>query len=558
MRPPGSTGRAPSAGPDRYAIELMLDEIRSAPDVIASHLSAPDPAIDRLARSLVEEGVDNIYMTGCGDSYLAGAAAALAFARHAGVAAEGIHALDLARYRVRYLPEKSAVLCVSSSGEVGRTIEAAAQAREFGHRVIALTGSDKSRLAAESRDILALTYPAVGATPGTISYLAMLMTLFELALSWGAARGRDRSSARTSLERAPTLAADTIARNEEPAAQLAERLANHSVITFVGAGPNEATARFGAAKLLEGPQMRGVATNLEEWAHGEYFVTRDNQAVIVVAPSGTASRPSRRDPLRARLHRCRLHPDQRHPCGHAGKDHAADSDRPARGILSAAGGAAAQPARLSPGARPRQAQLQLPQPAGGPGALRHHSPRHAAAGRRERARARRHRGARPPACCNGPATPTSPCACSAGPRSDMHRHRPLPAALQRTYGDIDVVVKRGHDHGLKQALEELGYVPNKRFNGLHGDRRLLFYDDVNNRQVDVFIGNFRMCHTLELNDRLGLDAHTLAPADLLLTKLQIVKINAKDVVDSLCPALHPRGSRPSRPPTSSTSTAWYG
>jgi hypothetical protein len=114
----------------------------------------------------------------------------------------------------------------------------------------------------------------------------------------------------------------------------------------------------------------------------------------------------------------------------------------------------------------------------------------------------------------------------------MHRHGPRPAALERRYGDIDVVVKKGQDRGLKRLLEDAGYVPNKSFNNLHGDRRLLFYDERNARQVDVFIGTFRMCHTLDLDDRLELHPQTLAPADLLLTKLQVVKINAKDIIDA--------------------------
>ena len=114
----------------------------------------------------------------------------------------------------------------------------------------------------------------------------------------------------------------------------------------------------------------------------------------------------------------------------------------------------------------------------------------------------------------------------------MHRHAPFPPALERRYGDIDVVVKKGQDRGLKRLLEDLGYVPNRNFNNLHGDRRLLFYDERNTRQLDVFIGTFRMCHTLDLDDRLELHPRTLAPADLLLTKLQIVKINAKDIIDA--------------------------
>jgi fructoselysine-6-P-deglycase FrlB-like protein/sugar/nucleoside kinase (ribokinase family) len=274
---------------DRFDIKWMLEEIRLAPKVIADQLAALDEPLRQLALSLVQTGIDNLYMVGCGDSAFAGAAATLAFAKHAGISAEGVHALDMARYRVRYLPPKSAVLCISYSGEVGRTIEAAAQARAFGHRVIALTGHGTSPLAREATDVVTLTVPSLGSTPGTISFLAMLVALFDLALQWGSARGKDISVARQALERASELAARTLVASAEPAERLAERLKNRAAVTFIGAGPNEATARFGAAKLYEGPQMRGAATNIEEWAHGEYFIGGDGEPVIVVAPSGAAT-----------------------------------------------------------------------------------------------------------------------------------------------------------------------------------------------------------------------------------------------------------------------------
>jgi hypothetical protein len=114
-----------------------------------------------------------------------------------------------------------------------------------------------------------------------------------------------------------------------------------------------------------------------------------------------------------------------------------------------------------------------------------------------------------------------------------HRHGPVPEALRRSYADIDLVVQRHHDRPLRMTLERLGYEPNRRFNSLHGDRRLLFYDHTNGRQLDVFVGQFQMCHTLELNDRLALDPATLCPTDLLLTKLQVQEITHKDLVDSV-------------------------
>jgi fructoselysine-6-P-deglycase FrlB-like protein/sugar/nucleoside kinase (ribokinase family) len=274
---------------DRFDIKWMLEELHLAPKVVADQLAALDKPLQRLAFSLVQGDINNLYMVGCGDSAFAGRAATLAFLKHTGIAAEAVHALDMARYRVRYLPPDSAVLCISYSGEVGRTIEAAAQARAFGHRVIALTGHASSPLAKRATDIISMNVPSLGSTPGTISFLAMLVALFDLALQWGATRGRDTTKARQALERAPALTAQTLAASEEPAARLAERLQNRAVLTFIGAGPNEATARFGAAKLYEGPQMRGAATNVEEWAHGEYFISGAGEPVIVVAPRGTAN-----------------------------------------------------------------------------------------------------------------------------------------------------------------------------------------------------------------------------------------------------------------------------
>jgi hypothetical protein len=114
-----------------------------------------------------------------------------------------------------------------------------------------------------------------------------------------------------------------------------------------------------------------------------------------------------------------------------------------------------------------------------------------------------------------------------------HRHAAIPQALARGYGDIDVVVGPAAGAPFREAMEALGYVGNKRFNNLRGDRRMLFYDERNGRQIDVFVGRFDMCHGIDLRDRLDTGNRTLFPTDLLLTKLQVVEINRKDQLDAL-------------------------
>ena len=114
----------------------------------------------------------------------------------------------------------------------------------------------------------------------------------------------------------------------------------------------------------------------------------------------------------------------------------------------------------------------------------------------------------------------------------LHDHVALPEGLIRPYADIDLVVEAGGEAILTRTLVELGYEADRKFNALHGHRRLLFWDHPNSRQLDVFVGRFSMCHTLLMSGRLD-SGLTLSPADLLLTKLQIVELNPKDVVDIL-------------------------
>ena len=84
-----------------------------------------------------------------------------------------------------------------------------------------------------------------------------------------------------------------------------------------------------------------------------------------------------------------------------------------------------------------------------------------------------------------------------------------------------------------KLLADVGYEPHVAFNALQGKERQLFFDAENERQVDVFVGVFRMSHTIPLEERLELEPVTVPLAELLLTKLQIAELNQKDVGDSL-------------------------
>lgn len=112
-----------------------------------------------------------------------------------------------------------------------------------------------------------------------------------------------------------------------------------------------------------------------------------------------------------------------------------------------------------------------------------------------------------------------------------HFHEPNPPLLSRPYGDIDIMVSGKQVRRLREVLVALGYEANRPFNSLHGDRRMQFFDLENHRHLDVLVDVFEMCHKLD-DVALGAHPQTLGPADLLLTKLQVVQVTEKDLIDS--------------------------
>lgn len=107
----------------------------------------------------------------------------------------------------------------------------------------------------------------------------------------------------------------------------------------------------------------------------------------------------------------------------------------------------------------------------------------------------------------------------------------LHPVFAREIQDLDFVVSKRHRRDLERLLAEAGYAPEEQFNALNGSRRLLFDDRKHGRQVDVFVDRFEMCHVLPLAEQLTRRPDTLPAAEVMMTKLQIVHLNAKDRSD---------------------------
>ncbi|MGH7417430.1 MAG: hypothetical protein ACREKB_06610, partial [Candidatus Rokuibacteriota bacterium] len=113
-------------------------------------------------------------------------------------------------------------------------------------------------------------------------------------------------------------------------------------------------------------------------------------------------------------------------------------------------------------------------------------------------------------------------------------HCPSSAALvpafERAYADIDVVGYRRDVGAVSNLLGSLGYVEDREVAMTSEGRRGLYDHPTTGIHIDVFFDRLEFCHQIPLDGRLEQDRPTIPLAELLLSKLQIVKINEKDVV----------------------------
>lgn len=99
----------------------------------------------------------------------------------------------------------------------------------------------------------------------------------------------------------------------------------------------------------------------------------------------------------------------------------------------------------------------------------------------------------------------------------------------REFADLDFVVAKKQRREFEAFMLEEGYNPDKQFNVLNGSERQLY--NKNGAKVDIFVGDFVMCHKIPLENRLKADLVTIPLAELLLSKAQIFELNRKDALD---------------------------
>jgi len=290
----------------------MSAELIYTPDVqIALDQSLDFPTLRQVvhahvAQALADPRIANaqrIVIGGSGDSLFAALSVAPAFRRWTGIMTEARTAMELARYEIPLLGASDLVISVSNSGSSSRAREAVLLAKSRGCPTLGVTGSLTGPLAAQADRIIHRPVKEEFDIPKSYGrcflnmteWIAVLYALYVFGLELGVARGhmtrdaaaRELAAIEQSIAEIPAISASI----EPGVIALAEELDAIDTIWAIGAGPSRGTAQYCAAKFHEQMPINGIVTDLEEWAHLEYFLTLKwgaRSVVMVIAPPGNS------------------------------------------------------------------------------------------------------------------------------------------------------------------------------------------------------------------------------------------------------------------------------
>lgn len=233
------------------------------------------------------DGGRSVYVTGSGTSYNAALVARHVLSKRAGLRAEPVMSSEMPHWP-EPVPDGSALLALSQSGESADVIEAAEMARRAGASVVSIVNLTASSLAQESSVVIGMNCgPEIGvaATKSFTSQLAVIHGLAdEIA---GAGEGEEGGEGGGAGRFDPAAAADAISSvlsDHARIRELAARLKDVSDIYVLGRGVHYPIAAEAALKIKELTYIHAEGMAGGELKHGPLALIDSSVYVIVINP----------------------------------------------------------------------------------------------------------------------------------------------------------------------------------------------------------------------------------------------------------------------------------
>ena len=262
---------------------FMLKEIHEQPkvirDTIGEYVSGVEPIANLFMPLDITRG--DMLLLACGTSYHAALVAKYVIEELVKIPVR----VELAsEFNYGQTPVKTEAIVISQSGETADTIKAIKRLKETGCRVVAITnvvGSTASRVA--DQVIYTRAGPEISVA-ATKSFIAQLMVLYWLALSYSKIDTSRLDSLIMKLRQLPSKL-EQVLYDEGRIRECAEYVAKYDDVFFIARGRNYPVALEGALKLKEISYIHAEGYSAGELKHGPFALLGSDTPVVAILAS---------------------------------------------------------------------------------------------------------------------------------------------------------------------------------------------------------------------------------------------------------------------------------
>lgn len=274
---------------------FMQKEIAEQPAVIGrlirAHLAEQPGSIhmnsdlNKIAAKIQGSDCKQIHIVACGTSYHAGLVARYYFEHYLSLPTT-VEIASEYRYRSVAVPDNTAFICISQSGETADTLAALRKASKLNYiTTLVLCNVATSSMVREAELSLALQAGVEVGVASTKAFTTQLTALLLLTIALMEPNCQKRRALHQDLMRLPADCETMLNLGSKVASQAAPVLDNTHSCLFLGRGEQTPIAMEGALKLKELSYIHAEAYAAGELKHGPLALIDAVMPIVVTAPS---------------------------------------------------------------------------------------------------------------------------------------------------------------------------------------------------------------------------------------------------------------------------------
>lgn len=278
---------AEKAGFDHFMLKEIHEQPKAYHDTMRGRVSEDGRSVALSELSLTPEqirSINRVHIVACGTALHAGLVGKTIIEQLARIPVETDVASEY-RYRSPIITPETLVIVVSQSGETADTLAALREAKRNGAHVLAITNVVGSSIAREADDVIVTLAGPEIAVASTKAYSSQLIAFYLFGLYLAQTLGtQDEAYVAKVLAAMQSLPeqVEKILAQAEVLKELAESIARHNSLFFIGRGVDYAVALEGSLKLKEISYIHSEAYAAGELKHGTLALIEEGVPVIAL------------------------------------------------------------------------------------------------------------------------------------------------------------------------------------------------------------------------------------------------------------------------------------